>query len=177
MDEADPGEIERAQQRLREKTGRSCGGCTACCRPFRIEALKKPANQWCQHCKVGTGCKVYETRPMACRGFACLWLYGFGDREDRPDLVEVVWDTYELVPGEVYIVRLVEVIPGGYARLMERDKGIIARLPGVVVDWLQGRGITVVQELLLVGAKKSVIVTPKLRPHQQAKLEAYMDGG
>ena len=54
--------------------GRSCADCTMCCKVLPIEALNKPANQWCQHCQVGQGCKIYAERPDECRGFNCMWL-------------------------------------------------------------------------------------------------------
>jgi hypothetical protein len=54
--------------------GRACGSCTLCCKLLRIEALEKPAGEWCAHCAVGQGCTVYDTRPEACRGFHCGYL-------------------------------------------------------------------------------------------------------
>ncbi|OKO67862.1 hypothetical protein AC630_39800 [Bradyrhizobium sp. AS23.2] len=39
-----------------------------------IEALAKPANAWCPHCRPGRGCAIYAKRPDECAGFACLWL-------------------------------------------------------------------------------------------------------
>jgi hypothetical protein len=51
--------------------------------------LKKPANQWCVHCKPGLhGCQIYPHRPKVCRDFHCLWLRqpGIADRY-RPDLI------------------------------------------------------------------------------------------
>jgi mannose-6-phosphate isomerase-like protein (cupin superfamily) len=39
-----------------------------------IEALAKPANAWCRHCKPGRGCAIYAERPTECENFACLWL-------------------------------------------------------------------------------------------------------
>ena len=52
-----------------------CGECTACCRVFAIaEMPEKKAGDWCQHCAVGKGCKVYAERPPTCVQFECLWL-------------------------------------------------------------------------------------------------------
>ena len=51
-----------------------CGTCTACCRVFAIPALNKPAGQWCQHCDIGVGCKIYNSRPQTCVEYECLWL-------------------------------------------------------------------------------------------------------
>lgn len=53
---------------------RSCKGCTLCCKLLRIEALDKPRSQWCTHCDVGVGCKIYEERPTECRTFDCGYL-------------------------------------------------------------------------------------------------------
>ena len=50
---------------------RSCVGCTMCCKLLAIAALEKPRLQWCQHCDVGVGCKIYDERPSECRAFEC----------------------------------------------------------------------------------------------------------
>lgn len=34
----------------------------------------KPAQHWCQHCAIGDGCKIYDSRPQECRDFHCGWL-------------------------------------------------------------------------------------------------------
>jgi hypothetical protein len=75
-----------------------CGTCTACCRVFAITELEKPAGKWCQHCDVGVGCQVYDTRPSTCVEFKCLWLLS-KDAEPqhhlpdalRPDRCKVVF--------------------------------------------------------------------------------------
>lgn len=51
--------------------GRSCEGCTMCCKLLRIEALDKPSFEWCPQCDIGVGCKIYEERPSECRVFHC----------------------------------------------------------------------------------------------------------
>ena len=54
--------------------GRSCEGCTMCCKLFGIPELAKPRHEWCGHCDVGKGCRAYETRPKSCRDFVCGYL-------------------------------------------------------------------------------------------------------
>lgn len=54
--------------------GRSCAGCTMCCKLLEVVALDKPARKWCPHCAVGRGCGIYETRPRECRAFYCGWM-------------------------------------------------------------------------------------------------------
>ncbi|HMN37221.1 MAG TPA: YkgJ family cysteine cluster protein [Hyphomicrobium sp.] len=51
--------------------GRSCEGCTMCCKLLSIEVLDKPRGIWCPHCDKKKGCTIYEDRPIACRTFYC----------------------------------------------------------------------------------------------------------
>jgi hypothetical protein len=53
---------------------RTCGTCTLCCKLVAVDALGKGPAEWCVHCKPGTGCRIYETRPEECRTFNCVWL-------------------------------------------------------------------------------------------------------
>jgi hypothetical protein len=54
--------------------GKSCGGCTLCCKVLKITTLNKPHGTWCSHCQPGVGCRVYDDRPEECRTFLCGWL-------------------------------------------------------------------------------------------------------
>lgn len=54
--------------------GRLCSGCTMCCKLLAIDVLEKPRGAWCSHCDQKSGCKIYESRPDACRGFYCGYL-------------------------------------------------------------------------------------------------------
>jgi hypothetical protein len=54
--------------------GRDCDGCTLCCNLMRVEEIAKPRRQWCRYC-FGTGCAVYERRPVECRRYACGYLH------------------------------------------------------------------------------------------------------
>jgi hypothetical protein len=74
--------------------GRSCGGCTMCCKVLGITELAKPVGKWCTHCEIGKGCKIYETRPEECRKFHCLWLVDdrFSDSW-KPDRSKIVVTT------------------------------------------------------------------------------------
>lgn len=55
---------------------RSCGDCSMCCNLFAVPELEKPPWKWCQHCKIGNGCTIYENRPQMCKDFWCQWLLG-----------------------------------------------------------------------------------------------------
>jgi hypothetical protein len=54
--------------------GRSCAGCTLCCKIMGIAALEKPPGVWCKHCEPASGCRIYEDRPQECRTFFCGYL-------------------------------------------------------------------------------------------------------
>lgn len=54
--------------------GRRCDSCTLCCKVLSIEELAKPKGNWCSHCDVGRGCRIYEQRPVECRNFYCGFL-------------------------------------------------------------------------------------------------------
>ncbi|HEX2842460.1 YkgJ family cysteine cluster protein [Hyphomicrobium sp.] len=51
--------------------GRSCDGCTMCCKLMEIDVLAKPRAVWCPKCDQKRGCTIYEVRPEPCRIFYC----------------------------------------------------------------------------------------------------------
>jgi hypothetical protein len=61
-----------AQPQLVE--GRSCDGCTLCCKVMAIAELAKPKGEWCTHCGIGKGCRIYAERPAPCVEFYCMYL-------------------------------------------------------------------------------------------------------
>ena len=73
--------------------GRGCGECTVCCQIYEIDApaVKKGAGVLCPH-HIGTGCRIYATRPDECRSFFCMWrrLAEFSDAL-RPDRCGVLF--------------------------------------------------------------------------------------
>jgi len=54
--------------------GRSCANCTLCCKILKIDALNKPRDVWCSHCRPASGCSIYNDRPDECRSFYCGYL-------------------------------------------------------------------------------------------------------
>jgi hypothetical protein len=58
----------------RPKAVRGCDGCTLCCKIFTVHELGKPGNSWCPHCIRGTGCGIYDRRPVDCATFQCGYL-------------------------------------------------------------------------------------------------------
>ncbi len=74
---------------------RDCGECTACCFSLGITEVFSPPFTWCNHCQIGTGCRIYQQRPLSCRLFECEWRKGFGRQRDRPDKVGYVLDVVQ----------------------------------------------------------------------------------
>jgi len=58
--------------------GRSCAGCTMCCKLLAVEALAKPRGVLCPHCTAGVGCGIYPTRPEECQRFYCAFMSDAG---------------------------------------------------------------------------------------------------
>ena len=54
--------------------GRSCAGCTLCCKVVGISELQKPRDVWCSLCEPTHGCKAYSQRSRERRGFYCGYL-------------------------------------------------------------------------------------------------------
>jgi hypothetical protein len=75
---------------------RQCGDCTLCCKVMAIEALAKPANAWCPHCRPGRGCTIYPARPDECASFNCLWrVNDLLDEHWKPSRSKLVLTTSE----------------------------------------------------------------------------------
>lgn len=82
------------RKRKRGKASR-CGECTLCCTLIQVDALDKPVNTPCEYC-TKKGCSIFkdEKRPVACKGFECLW-YANPKLPDylRPDRCNVIFET------------------------------------------------------------------------------------
>src|SRR5947209_14609063 len=62
----------RAESRV--VPGRTCGGCTLCCKVIAVADFGKLPGVWCSHCIRGKGCGIDATRPTDCRTFFCEWM-------------------------------------------------------------------------------------------------------
>lgn len=72
---------------------RTCGDCKACCKLPPHKDLGKPGNKRCDHLSNARGCKIYASRPNACRLYRCQWL-SESDTADigRPDRSHYIID-------------------------------------------------------------------------------------
>lgn len=106
---------------------RSCGECTLCCTLLRVDELRKRGGSPCRQLRAAPappGCAIHGTRPGICRAYACLWLAGGLDEQDRPDRLGAVLDV--ATEGGVTRLRVHEASPGVYER-SERLREIVAR--------------------------------------------------
>ena len=126
-----------------------------------MDELKKLGGTPCVHLRRAPhapGCGIHAERPGICRAYACLWLSGGLDLEDRPDRLGAVLD----LVGEAHGARLRvhEAVPGAYER-SPRLQAIVARyrasLPVRISD--AGRPLdpdAPVRELLPDGSERVV---------------------
>jgi hypothetical protein len=56
--------------------GRSCAGCTLCCKLLDVPELDKPRFTWCKHCDTSKGCTIWTApeRPSLCGEYFCAWM-------------------------------------------------------------------------------------------------------
>jgi Fe-S-cluster containining protein len=106
---------------------RSCGPCTLCCTLLRVDELRKLGGTPCRELRAAPaapGCAIHATRPAICRAYACLWLSGGLEEDDRPDRLGAVLDV--ATEGGVTRLRVHEAAPGAYER-SARLREIVAR--------------------------------------------------
>lgn len=123
--------------KLRLVPGRTCGECSGCCKTPYIEQTGSLAGDWCTHCVIGSGCTIYNHRPVDCRVYECYWLRGqLPDDGDRPDKIGIVIDgqVIQLATKRVVLFNLWEIDAGDSdaPRPIEIRKEILAQ-PGYVV--------------------------------------------
>ncbi len=95
--------------------GRACGTCTMCCKIPRIDVLQKPAGKWCVNCAPGKGCKIYETRPIICRRFLCVWMQNPNIGPEWKPEKSKMYLSYEL-SGERLAAHVDPAAPGAWRK-------------------------------------------------------------
>ena len=56
-------------------TGRSCAGCSLCCKLVSVREIGKPKNVWCPHAEPARArCSIYDARTQSCVKWSCSWL-------------------------------------------------------------------------------------------------------
>jgi len=119
----------------------SCGSCTLCCTLLEVSEIGKARLAPCPKLRQGVpGCSVYNSRPGACRGFACLWLESQSRAnpsdhmglEMRPDVSHVVMGPPRLPDRTRLYVHVDPAFPdawkkgrvGEYLRWLVDERGI-----------------------------------------------------
>jgi hypothetical protein len=99
---------------------RECGECNACCfRTIVTDDLGKRISEdkeWCRHCTVGVGCSIYNIRPVACRGYSCLWRDGGLPEWARPDQCGIILDFVKIPTHDFTLFTMREFKPGSLQR-------------------------------------------------------------
>ena len=91
--ETDPETFEENKKSFEEFTKkmgwkkRECGSCNLCCKLVPVPALKKDGNEWCSHCDIGVGFKIYKDRPLDCKAFSCGYALGMTSESFQPNKV------------------------------------------------------------------------------------------
>ncbi len=116
---------------------RSCGACRGCCKPFAVPEVGKLDANWCPKSTPCNGCTIYDTRPEACRKFACIWLNGKGKEGDRPDILGVMMDIEDFPLGEreIGIVHFWEIEAGAIEKPRVREIANANRDAGLVIAY------------------------------------------
>lgn len=159
---------------------RGCDGCTLCCKVMGVQALAKPAGKWCQHCKSGVGCGIYESRPSDCSAFLCgFLLLPELSEEWRPAVSRLIISPLTL--GNRINVDVDPARPDAwrrqpyYASLKAWSKRTLAKAGQVVVR-VNGRSIVVLPDHsvdLGVVADDELIVVLAARGSTEPGHEAY----
>jgi len=151
--------------------GRSCQGCTMCCKLMEVDALGKPRGAWCGHCDQKRGCTIYETRPDACRIFYCGYLrIPMLDERWKPSKAKFLVN-YES-PSNRIVIHVDPARPGAWREepfhaQIKRWAASIARDGGFLVVWTGQSAVAVLpgrekdlgqvrdDQLLLTSAKRT----------------------
>lgn len=75
--------------------------------PIADPVLVKPTNLLCPHCAAGSGCTVYERRPVTCAEWVCGWIVMRQVPADwRPSESGVVFRVEDLLDDEITVTVL-----------------------------------------------------------------------
>ncbi len=113
---------------------RNCGACGICCTVVGVPQLKKSHYERCIH-QIVNKCSVYKNRPDGCRNFACQWLLGAMETEDRPDRIKIVFDITDGGDiGKIPVAIETENGSSRHGRALETIKTIIKNSPVLIMS-------------------------------------------
>lgn len=129
------------------KPVRDCDGCTLCCKLLRIDEFQKPRGEWCGHCEMGEGCRIYADRPAECQSFLCNYLQDPNLGDDWNPKNSRIVPTYEaesnrlvfhVDPGRVGVWR-----KEPYYSQIKEWSAVAVQTRGLVIVW-QGANVIAV---------------------------------
>jgi hypothetical protein len=143
---------------------RACGDCALCCKLLPVKSIAKVRNKWCDHARIGkagTCCAIYDTRPIDCHLWSCMWLVK-SDMPDglKPNRSHVVFDIMEddVIATDEYgnkkTIRVIQVwVDSGYPAAW--------RAPAVMAQMNEAgkRGLA---SLIRLGAMAIFVVPPSM---------------
>lgn len=121
---------------------RSCDECTLCCKLVGVSEIEKPPRQWCQHCNIGEGCAIYDTRPESCKRFECFWY------------------SNEWIPNSLRPDRCHFVMEG----MQEANAVLVILDPDYPQAWRHGEAMKLFNQLMKVGISSVVSVSGNRQP-------------
>lgn len=128
-----------------------CADCDGCCRVFEVKEVDKAFGEPCKHLgrtPNGPGCTIYDSRPMACKNYVCLWL----DSQRRPNTTPF---PENLRPNVCKVVM-------GWPWGIEKETLFVYPYPGFENNWKLPPVSIYLRSILAKGAKL-MIVTGKTR--------------
>jgi len=71
-----------------------CNGCTLCCLVLPVPWMNNKAGEWCKHCNIGVGCKLWDNGITDdCAKFQCIYNEVTNlPIELRPDKCKVIFE-------------------------------------------------------------------------------------
>lgn len=142
---------------MSEDVERDCGECIVCCVYHIIDDpnLKKPAMTHCPNLTLSDpieknvlqysgsdcgNCKIYNERPKMCKEYKCAWKRGFGNEEDRPDKVLMIFDCAHRISNSIEAKPMrdkQEITPEGIAVIDRMSKSMDR--PVIVLNFYERR--------------------------------------
>ncbi len=101
-------------------SGKSCGGCVACCHSVPVKEIQLGAFMRCPHLHgpldAKVGCSIYPTRPGCCSMWNCQWLaekeWPAELRPDRCGIVVDIMPDIARINGKEFSCMQLWVLPG-----------------------------------------------------------------
>ena len=141
--------------------GRSCEGCTLCCKLIAVREFDKPRGVWCTHCDIGRGCKIHGTHPDNCRSFLCSYLLNPAlDERWKPAKSKLVLLQSDMLGAPRLVVHVDTARPDAW-----REQPFY----GYLKSWVKATAPAKGQVLVWIGPKTIVVLPDRDRDLGEVK--------